>query len=101
MEEAPDVLAGLRGRRVWMVNGSAADCARAEGLGMVVSCEPERPGAARGEVVSWCPEVSRASLEALREALGGAGWSIRSWEDQPEEADAAECGTFAEVTVRY
>ena len=95
------MLAGLRGRRVWMVNAPEAACAQAEALGLVVDCEPARPGAARAEVVSWCPQVSRASLEALRAALGVEGFAVRSWEDQPEEQDGEECGAFAEITVRY
>jgi hypothetical protein len=100
-EPAAGPLATLSGRKVWMVNASEEACARARSLGLEVECESSRPGAMREEIVCWCPDISPAALSALSEALSVPGFALRSWSDQPAEADPEECGTFAEITIRY
>jgi hypothetical protein len=97
----PDVLASLSGRRIWMVNAPADACASATALGLEVTCDSDRPGAMREEIVCWCPDISREALAALQKALSVPGFAIRSWSEQPEESDPAECGSFAEITIRY
>jgi len=84
-----------------MVNAPEADCAAVEAIGLKVTCEPERPGAAGPELVVWCPEISQASSETLLTALSLEGFKVRTWENQPAEKDAEECGEFYEITLRY
>ena len=97
--EAPPI--SLSGRQVWMVNAPEEDCAAAEALGLKVTCDPERPGAAGPELVVWCPEISQASSEALLAALSLEGFAVRTWESQPVEKNPDECGEFYEITLRY
>lgn len=97
----PDALASLSGRRIWMVNASAEACASATALGLGVTCEPDRPGAMREEIVCWCPTISRQALSALQNTLSVSDFAVRSWAEQPEESDPEECGSFAEITIRY
>lgn len=98
---APVDVAVLKGRKVWMVNASAPACEAATGLGLEVSCESDRPGAAEKEIVAWCPEIPLAALAALRSRLRLNDFQLRSWETQPDEADAGECGEFYEITIRF
>lgn len=84
-----------------MVNAPEEDCAAAEALGLRVTCEPERPGAAGPELIVWCPEISQASSEMLLAALSLEGFTVRTWESQPVETSADECGEFYEITLRY
>jgi hypothetical protein len=100
--DAPEAPApSLVGRQVWMVNAPEADCAAAEALGLRVTCEPQRPGAARGELVVWCPEISQAAAETLLTHLSLEGITVRTWESQPGEANPEECGQFYEIVLRY
>ena len=94
-------LQDLQGRQLWMVNAPETDCRRAESLGLTVTCEPERPGAAGPEIVAWCPEISQAAAEALVAALGLQGVVVRTWQQQPADKNADECGQFYEITLRY
>ncbi|MFT5685770.1 MAG: hypothetical protein ACI8RZ_006724 [Myxococcota bacterium] len=93
--------ATLSGRQVWMVNAPESDCAAAEKLGLKVTCEPERPGAAGPELVVWCPEISQATAETLLRDLSLEGFAVRTWESQPAEKNAEECGQFYEIVLRY
>ena len=100
--EAPvDPLQSVRGRQIWMVNAPEADCLRAESMGMTVTCEPERPGAAGPEIVVWCPEISQSAAESVVAALALQGVVVRTWEEQPADQNPDECGQFYEITLRY
>lgn len=98
---AADPLQGVSGRQIWMVNAPEADCRAAESLGLLVTCEPQRPGAAGPEIVVWCPEISQSSAAALVSALGLQGVVVRTWEGQPADKNPEECGHFYEITLRY
>ena len=100
-DPAPDAITSLSGRQIWLVNAPAETCTAAESLGLEVTCDTERPGAMREEIVCWCPDISQAALLALQEALMVPDFALRSWSAQPAEADPEECGSFAEITVRY
>jgi len=95
------LLSSLAGRKVWMVNAPSEACAQATALGLEVECDAEREGAVREEVVAWCPDIDPAALAALQRALGVSAFALRTWQSQPSEADPTECGSFAEITIRY
>ena len=97
-----DVLAAIRGRKIWMVRAPESECARVEReLGLVVDCDPNWNALASEEIVIWCTEIPHAAAPAILRALGKESFEVRTHQTNPAAAGTGECGESFEITVRY
>jgi hypothetical protein len=93
-------LASLKGRRIWVTNGTRQECARLMALGMRVDCELDRPSAlGERDIIIRCTQIPHAAAAALLKHLGLSGFEIIT--HQTSQKNDAECGKLFEITLRH